>query len=76
MAYFYSEKGMRFFVLLLALLIGWLFMGVSKAAFSANARLPEEANSVMRKLCPGQVSGNESCTAVLFVKAFAVQGEK
>ena len=76
MAYFYSEKGMRFFVLLLVLLVGWLFMGVSRAAFSSNARLPEEAGSVMRKLCPVQVSGKESGTAVLFVKAFAVQGEK
>lgn len=76
MAYFYSEKGMRFFVLLLALLIGWLFMGVSRAAFSANARLPEEAGSVMRKLCPAQVSSKDSETAFFLVKAFAVQGEK
>lgn len=76
MAYFYSEKGLRFFVLLLALLIGWLFMGVSRAAFSANARLPEDAGSVMRKLCPAQVSGKDSETAFFLLKAFAVQGEK
>jgi hypothetical protein len=76
MAYFYSEKGMRFFVLLLALLLGWLFMGVSRAAFSTNARLPEDAGSVMRKLCPVQVAGKEPGEAVLLLKAFTVQEEK
>lgn len=76
MAYFYSEKGIRFFVLLLALLIGWLFMGVSRAAFSAHARLPEDAGIVVRKLCPVQLSDIEPGSAVVLVKAFAVHGEK
>ncbi len=76
MAYFYSEKGMRFFVLLLALLLGWLFMGVSRAAFSVNARLPEDAGCVVRKLYAEQVSAMEPDSAVLLVKAFAVHGKK
>lgn len=76
MAYFYSEKGIRFFVMLLALLIGWLFMGVSRAAFSANARLPEDASSLVRKLCPVQLPDLETGSAVVLVKAFAVHGEK
>ncbi len=75
MAYFYSEKGMRFFVLLLALLLGWLFMGLSRAAFSEHGQMSEEADRVAMKLCPQQIAEMDSSSGLLMVRAFAVHGE-
>lgn len=71
MAYFYSEKGMRFFVLLLALLLGWFFMGVGRAALADNARLPEEAGRIAKSLCHHQIPEIEAKSALVLIKAFA-----
>ncbi|MFA6929651.1 MAG: hypothetical protein WCT05_04940 [Lentisphaeria bacterium] len=75
MVYFYSEKGMRFFVLLMTFLVAWLFMGVSRAAFVCKARLPEDSRVVALKLCPEQGAKVDRVAAVLLVEAFAVKGE-
>lgn len=76
MAYFYSEKGMRFFVVLMIFLVTWLFAGVSRAAFVCNARLSEAPGAVAQKLCPLQEMNVDSAAAVLLLEAFAVKGEK
>lgn len=75
MAYFYSEKGMRLFVVLMIFLVAWLFMGVSRAAFVCKARLPEDSATIALKLCPEQGAKVDSASAVLLVEAFAVKVE-
>jgi len=56
MAYFYSEKGARIFLILMLVLVGWLFMGVGWAAVGSEGKVPEE---------PGRVAGNFLLSAQL-----------
>lgn len=74
MAYFYSEKSLRFFILLLAFLFCWLFAGMSRAALACKARLPEDAGSLACKLYAGQSHELSAENAMLLLEAANIKG--
>ncbi|NMA43595.1 MAG: hypothetical protein GX946_09475 [Oligosphaeraceae bacterium] len=75
MAYFYSEKGARFFILLLTFLFCWLFAGLSRAALTCRTRLPEEAGSLARKLYVEQSQEVSAENAVFLLRAANIKNK-
>lgn len=50
MAYFYSERWARIFLILVFVLVGWLFTAISWAAIGSHGRVPEDAGLVIDNL--------------------------
>ncbi|NLF94839.1 MAG: hypothetical protein GX564_13210 [Oligosphaeraceae bacterium] len=50
MAYFYSERGARIFLILVFVLVGWLFSAISWAAIGSQGRVPEDPGWIISNL--------------------------
>lgn len=74
MAYFYSERGARCFLILMLLLVGWLFMGIGWAAIKSEGKVPNDLGWVVCSLSlSGQLSAHSDLTPEAMLQACAIR---